>query len=273
MADPSAPGKSAFLESVTVEMRDRICILTLNNPDSLNAMGEDMADAFDGAIQQLRCDKQVKVLIVTGKGRAFSAGGDLDMIKDNAAVDPGILQQQSFDFYNSFLGIRKLNIPVIAAVNGIAVGAGACLALACHMRIVSEAATFGFPFARLGLHPGMGAEYFLQQLVGEAKTFELLLTGDFVPAEEALRIGLVNQVVPEEELMDRAQVLAGKICALPDLPIKMMVDSIPAARYSTLEDTLQRQAACQAINYKTPDFQEGVDAVIEKRRPKYTGRY
>ena len=273
MADPSATLDSISPDSIAVEVRDRICVLTLNKPESLNAMGDDMAEAFRDVIGKLRCDKKIKVLIITGSGRAFSAGGDLDMIKDNAAVDPGILQQQSFDFYNRFLSIRKLSIPVIAAVNGLAVGAGACLALACHMRIISESATFGFPFARLGLHPGMGAEYFLQQLVGEAKTFELLMTGDFVPADEALRIGLVNQVVPEADLMDRAMVLAEKICALPDLPIKMMVDSIPAARYSSLEDTLHRQAACQAINYKTPDFQEGVDALRVRRPPKFTGRY
>lgn len=259
--------------SVTLKSRDRIRVITLNDPDRLNPMGEGMASAFQRVIRCLRKDTAAKVLILTGRGRAFSAGGDLDMIQDNAAVDPGVLKQQAFDFYNCFLSVRNLPFPTIAAVNGLALGAGACLALACNMRVASETAGFGFPFARLGLHPGMGAEYFLVNLLGEARTFELLMTGDLIPAEAACRMGLVNHVVPEDDLMGRAMALAKKICRQPDLPIRMMTESIPAARNSTLEETLHRQAACQAINYKTPDFQEGLAAVREKRAPDFTGRY
>lgn len=258
---------------IETTVKDRICILTLNDPDRLNPMTDAMAVQFEEAIAGLRADNTLKVLIITGAGRAFSAGGDLEMIARSADEDPGILKQKSFAFYNRFLGIRRLGIPTIAAVNGHAVGAGACLALACNMRLASDAAKIGFPFARLGLHPGMGAEYLLLNLAGEAKTFELLMTGDILPADEARRIGLFNNVIPDNALMDGAMALAGKICAMPDLPIRMMMDSIPAARTATLEQALHRQAAYQAVNYKTPDFKEGISALMERRKPRFTGQY
>ncbi|MCP4756751.1 MAG: enoyl-CoA hydratase/isomerase family protein, partial [Proteobacteria bacterium] len=214
-----------------------------------------------------------KVLIVTGAGRAFSAGGNLDRIAASFGQDPGKRKKQSFDFYSSFLCIRNLRIPTIAAVNGHAIGAGACLATACDMRIAAENAKIGFTFARIGLHPGMGAEHLLLNTVGEAKTYELLMTGDIIPAAEAYRIGLVNHVAPNGELMDKAMELARKICAMPDLPIKMLKDSIPAAKSSTLEQTLHRQASYQAINYMTRDFKEGIDALREKRTPNFQDDY
>jgi len=258
---------------IKTEFRDRICILTLNDPDQLNAMSEQMSAAFRDTVTALGEDKRVKVLVLTGAGRAFSAGGNLDSIASGYKGEPGIQKKSSFEFYSRFLCVRKLDIPTIAAVNGHAVGAGACLSLACDMRMAGEAAMFGFPFARIGLHPGMGAEFLLQRLVGEAKTFELLMTGAMLGARDAHAMGLVNHVVPDNDLMEKTLALAGKIVAMPDLPIKMMKESIPAARHSTLEETLHRQAAYQSINYMTADFKEGIDALRERRNPKFLDRY
>ena len=260
-------------QPVTTEFKDRICILTLNEPDRLNAMSDEMSVMFQQTIQDLRENPKPKVLIITGAGRAFSAGGNLDRIAAGFGTDPGLRKKNSFDFYNSFLSVRTLRIPTIAAINGHAIGAGACLATACNMRIAAEGAKIGFTFARIGLHPGMGSEYLLLNTVGEAKTYELLMTCDIIPADEAYRIGLVNHVVPNEALMDKAMELAQKICAMPDLPIKMMNDSIPAAKNSTLEETLHRQASYQAINYMTRDFKEGIDALREKRTPNFQDDY
>jgi enoyl-CoA hydratase len=249
------------METITTEFKDRICILTLNDPEQLNAMGQKMSEAFKDTINALAQDSQVRVLILTGAGRAFSAGGNLDKIAEGYGGDPGIQKKASFEFYNNFLCIRKLGIPTIAAVNGPAVGAGACLALACDMRMAAQSAKFGFPFARIGLHPGMGAEYLLQRAVGEAKTFELLMTGRMIPAPEALAMGMVNQVIGDDDFMDKTLELAKTIASMADQPIKMMKESIPAARHSTLEETLHRQAAYQSINYMTEDFKEGIDAL------------
>jgi enoyl-CoA hydratase len=258
---------------VLMEMKERICVLTLNEPDRLNAMSSDMAALFKETIERLKENPEPRVLIVTGAGRAFSAGGNLQRIAASFGMDPGKRKKQSFDFYNSFLSVRTLRIPTIAAINGYAIGAGACLATACNMRMAAESAKIGFTFTRIGLHPGMGAEYLLLNTVGEAKTYELLMTGDIIPAAEALRIGLVNHVVPDEELMDRALALAGKIRTKPDLPIKMLKDSIPAASTGTLEETLHRQASYQAINYMTKDFKEGITALIKKRKPRFQEDY
>ena len=136
------------------------------------------------------------------------------------------------------------------------------------MRIAAESAMIGFTFAKLGLHPGMGAEYFLLNTVGEAKTYELLMTGDVIPAGEGHRIGLINHVVADDKLIDNAMELANKICANPDSPIHMMKDSIPSAKNGSLEDTLHRQASYQAINFMTEDFRKAIKALKEKRIDK-----
>ena len=256
--------------AVTMEIDNRICTLTLNDPGRRNAMTEAMSLDFEACIKAVKRAADVKVLVITGAGRAFCAGGDLDMIEASGRIDPGIQRKTAFEFYNRFLSVRHLEIPTIAAVNGHAVGAGACLALACHMRLAAQEARIGFTFARLGLHPGMGAEHLLIHSVGAAKTYELLMTCDMISAKEAMGIGLFNHVVPRESLMAKTRELADKIRAIPDLPIQMMVDSIPAAQHSSLEQTLRRQAAYQAINYTTADFREGVRALREGRKPKFS---
>ncbi|MEW6187755.1 MAG: enoyl-CoA hydratase-related protein [Thermodesulfobacteriota bacterium] len=259
--------------AVLVETKNRICVLTLNQPDKLNAMNDIMAEAFIEAIGRVKNDPEPKVLILTGADRAFSAGGNLDRMRANVGSNPAKRKKESFAFYNSFLRIMDLEIPTIAAINGHAIGAGACVSLACDMRIAAENSRIGFTFAKIGLHPGMGAEYFLSRMIGRARTFELLMTGDIITAEEALRIGLVNHLAPPDKLMEKALELAGKIAAMPVLPIRMLKESIDAATRNTLAETLHRQAAYQSLCYMTSDIIEGIDSTREKRTPDFRDEY
>lgn len=260
-------------KAVLTETKNRICIVTFNQPDKLNAMNDVMAEAFSSAIDQIKKDPEPKVLILTGAGRSFSAGGNLDRMRSNVGSNPAKRKKESFAFYNSFLRLMDLEIPTIAAINGHAIGAGACVSLACDMRIAAENSRIGFTFAKIGLHPGMGAEYFLTRMIGRAKTFELLMTGDIISAEEALRIGLVNHLAAPEKLMDTALELAGKIVAMPVLPIRMLKESIDAATRNTLAETLHRQASYQALCYMTDDIIEGIDSTKGKRPAKFTDEY
>lgn len=259
--------------TVTLEIKNRIGLLTLNQPENLNAMNAEMAADFKEVIHGLKNSSEAKALVLTGAGRAFSAGGNLNLMKSMLGQDPGAYKENIYGFYRSFLSIMELKIPTIAAVNGPAMGAGACVALACDMRIASNNSRIGFTFARIGLHPGMGAEYFLPRIVGRAKTCELLMTGDIIGAEEALEIGLLNHVVPPEELMDRAMGLAERLAAMPTLTIRMLKESIDAAIVSDLEATLNREAAYQGMCHLTDDMREGVQAMMEKRPPRFKDEY
>jgi len=258
---------------IKTEMKDRICLFTLNEPDKLNAMSDDMAEEFKERITELKSDPQPKVLILTGEGRAFSAGGNLKRMLERTACNVTEVRKYIIEFYKSFLSIVDLPIPTIAAINGHAIGAGACLALACDMRLAADNAMMGFTFAKIGLHPGLGAEYFLTRTVGRARTFELLMTGDILTAEEAQRIGLVNHVVPPNQLMDKAMDLAKKIEAMPVFPIRMLKESIDAATRGTLSDTIHRQAAYQAISYLSADTKEGILSMLEKRTTRFRDEY
>jgi len=260
-------------KAVTIEIKDRVCVLTLNQPEKLNAMDDKMSADFQEAIKDLRQNPEPKVVILTGAGRAFSAGGNLQRLLDNVGSNPAVRKIESFSFYSSFLDIMRLDVPTIAAINGHAVGAGACVSLACDMRIASTGSRIGFTFAKIGLHPGMGAEYFLTRLVGRARTCELLMTGDLITADEAYRIGLVNHLAEPDELMNKARELALKIAAMPALPVRMLKESIDAAMNSTLEQTLHREAAYQAICYLTGDIKEGIESTRDKRTPNFKDEY
>ncbi|MBW2323974.1 MAG: enoyl-CoA hydratase/isomerase family protein [Deltaproteobacteria bacterium] len=201
-------------QAVKLEVKDRICTLMLNQPEKLNAMGDEMAKNFAEALEKIKADSEPRVVIVTGAGRAFSAGGNLDRIEARIGSNPNINQKNGYDFYNVFLRILELKIPTIAAINGHAIGAGGCLALACDMRYASIKSRIGF-----------------------TRTFELLMTGDVITAEEACRIGLVNHTAQPEELMDKVMELAKKIAAMPVLPIKMLKESIDAGIRGSLDDT------------------------------------
>lgn len=242
-------------------------LITLNDPDSLNAMGEEMAEEFSHLISRLKNEK-LRALFLTGAGRAFSAGGRLEMLERKCAIAPEENRALMMKFYRSFLCIRDLSVPSLALINGHAIGAGLCLAAACDFRIAVQSAKFGFTFTRLGLHPGMGGTFFLPKLVGVARATELMVTGKIIEAAEAERIGLVSKVVPADALGAQAESLVAEIMPSGPEAVAQLLATLRGDPQE-LQRALEREADCQKINYAGAEFAEGVRAAIEKRPPSF----
>lgn len=250
------------------EPKNHIGKITFNDPDSLNAMGEKMAAEFSDTVKRIAKDgKSLRVIILTGAGRAFSAGGDLEMLEGKTKLSGEENRVKMLAFYSSFLDILKLNIPLIAAINGHAVGAGLCVACACDIRIAHEKAKLGFTFTKLGLHPGMGATYFLPQILGRAVATELMVTGRMIDATEALRIGLVSRVVGGD-VMNDATSIAEEILECGPQTTRQLLETLRKGSTS-LEAALENEARCQSVNYASAEFKEGVTAVKEKRKARF----
>src|SRR5919108_6283738 len=199
-------------EPVLVSLDGHIATLTLNVPDKRNAMSAEMTDAFPRAVDQLKSLSDARAVIVTGAGAAFCAGGDLDFLHTGEREVTALREKMSA-FYPSFSCLLDVDVPTIAAVNGPAIGAGLCLALACDLRYAASSARLGAPFVKLGMHPGMAATYLLPNVVGDAHARDLLLTGRIVDAEEALRLGLVSRVLPDEAFPDEVLEIAEQIAS------------------------------------------------------------
>jgi enoyl-CoA hydratase len=255
---------------VTFTQEDNgIGLITLNNPDSLNAMDEAMAEEFKALIDSIDVETSgLKVLILTGAGRAFSAGGNLQMLKDKSKLSKEENKARMLKFYDAFLCIRSLGVPLIAAVNGHAIGAGLCVACACDLRVAADGAKLGLTFTRLGLHPGMGATYFVPEILGSAQAREFLLTARIVKAEEAIHFGLVNRVVDAAEVVAEARKIAQEITACGPLSVRQLLTSL-RGNDAELQSALEREADCQAENYVSAEFMEGVTAMIEKRKASF----
>ena len=246
-----------------------VVTITLNDPNNLNAMGEEMAAEFSTLVRTLTPDAgKLRAIILTGAGRAFSAGGNLDMLEKKIKLSADENRQRMINFYNSFLGILQLGVPLIAAINGHAIGAGLCVASACDIRIASDQAKLGFTFAKLGLHPGMGATYFLPRVAGYSAAVELMITGRVVDAAQALALGVVSRVVETAKVVPTALEIAQEICACGPEAVRQLIQSVRSGP-PTLHDALAREAACQAVNYASSEFKEGIRAAIEKRPAKF----
>jgi len=256
-----------------------VAVLTLNDPERRNAMTEAMGLALSARVAELSGDASVRAVVLTGAGRAFSAGGDLSMIEAKGFAgrrDPGGAarrrnQEEMQAFYRLFLAVRDLPCPSLAALNGAAIGAGLCVALACDLRMAASDARMGLNFSRLGIHPGMGATWMLPRLVGLARAGELLYTGRVIDGEEAARIGLVNQAVPRERIGEQALELAREIAQSAPLAVRGSKRALAASPTATLEEQLGFEAARQAECYETNDLMEGIAAVREKRGPRFHG--
>lgn len=248
-----------------------VALLTLDRPEKRNALDRELGVAMRAAVDELCSDPPLRAAVLTGAGDAFSAGGDLDFIAENARRTPEENRRAMLDFYRLYLSVRSLPVPTVAAVNGAAVGAGLCLALACDVRYVALSARVGLNFVRLNLHPGMGGEYLLARLVGPAAAAELLLTGRLIPGTEAARIGLCSAAFPAAEVVPRSLDLAREIAAAGPLAVRQTVRTLRAADDAALEGVLEREAACQAENYATRDLLEGVAAIRERRPPRFAG--
>jgi enoyl-CoA hydratase len=256
-----------------------VVTLTFNQPERLNAMTGAMGEAFADTIARLRPESSVRVVILTGAGRAFSAGGDLGMITDRAVEGrraPGLARRPIRDamrsFYKLFLSVRELPCPTIAAIHGPAIGAGFCVALACDMRIVAETAVVGLNFTKLGLHPGMAATWILPRLAGPAVAAELLYSSRLVDGREATRLGLANRCLPAREVVSSARELAGEIAACAPLAVRGVKRALERSLGASLEDQLSFEASEQAVCFESEDVHEGIAAVKEKRDPRFQGR-
>jgi enoyl-CoA hydratase/carnithine racemase len=245
--------------------------LVLDNPDQRNAMSDEMTASWVAAIDELDSDRDVRVVVVTGEGSAFCSGGNTGWIASEPDAEVDYLRTRMMAFYRAWLSIRRLEVPTIAAVNGHAIGAGLCLALACDIRYAASNAVLGAPFVKLGMNPGMAATYLLPDAVGEANARELLLTGRTVDAEEARQLGLVTRVFEQEAFAAQVDEIAVGIAATAPIPSRYTKVALREG-HTDLESCIQWEALAQPITLATADLQEGLAAARDRRRPEFTGR-
>lgn len=253
-----------------------IATLTMNDPATRNAVSDlPMIEALLEAFAEIESDPAARVIVLTGAGTSFSSGGNIKKMGRAGGLADSLPAQTRLNYKATIqrlpLAIEALELPVIAAVNGPAIGAGCDLALMCDIRIAAETAAFAESFVRLGIVPGDGGAWLLPRVVGFAKASEMALTGDLVPADEALRIGLISKVVPDADLLPAATALAARIATHPRHAVRMTRRLLREAYRMSLGQTLELSAAYQALAHATGDHEEAVDAFLSKRLPKYSG--
>jgi enoyl-CoA hydratase/carnithine racemase len=246
--------------------------LHLNNPANLNAMTPEMGDAIQQAVASLQKIPELRVVLISGEGRAFSAGGDLNFILEHSKNTYEDNQKEMVEFYAKFLALRDIPVPTIAVLNGPAVGAGLLIALACDLRYASSQAKLAANFAKLGISSGMGGLYWLTKLTGPAVAAELLFTGRSLSAEEARTLGLVNEVFPPEELEARVLEIAKQIAANAPEALKILKKGVQLAVTANLEEIITYESHGQAKTFATQDLIEGVEAIKTKRAPHFRGK-
>jgi enoyl-CoA hydratase len=252
-------------ENILLEKEDGIATITFNRPDALNALDNQTRAEFYSAMKDVAADDDIKVVILTGAGRAFVAGSDIKELKQTTSLD-------AHNIHRLGMVVEKLEKPVIAAVNGFALGGGCEIVMACDIIIASDKARFGQPEINLGIIPGGGATQRLPRLVGVCKAKELILTGDIIKAEEAEKIGLVNRVVPAENLMATAKEIAKKIAAKSRATVRLAKDVINKGMQTSLETGLDYEREIYSLCLTLEDKEEGINAFIEKREPQFKGR-
>jgi 2-(1,2-epoxy-1,2-dihydrophenyl)acetyl-CoA isomerase len=260
-------------DQILVESEGSLGWIRINRPDRLNAFHGTMRDELLAALETHEANTDVRCVIITGVGRAFSTGGDIGVMAELIeANDTEAFEKLVRAGANIVSRIDSMSKPVIAAVNGPAAGAGACLALACDLRIATETASIGLTFLRVGLHPDWGGSYFLPRLVGVAAAAEAIFTGGMINAERCERLGLFNRVVPVTELETAVRGIAGQITAGP---AQIVADAKRALRQpfgSSLEHILEMEVEAQLRAFATDDFREGIHAFLEKRAPRFHRR-
>lgn len=266
-------------QTITLEKRESIAILTLNRPERLNAISPQMSEEIFSALNEVDDDDEIRVLVITGAGRGFCAGADVGGMAGGAQEGSGTASGAEEKRQRLIRGagrvipkLQKLQKPTIAMVNGAAVGAGFDLALACDLRVGSENARFMNAFVRIGLFPGWGGTWLYPRVMGLGKALEYLYTGDFMEAKEAEKLGVLNRLVPADELEKETMALAGKIASGPPLSMRLMKLQVYEGLQMDLETALQMAAACETITLTSEDHKEGVAAFREKRPATFRGR-
>lgn len=260
-----------------IDTADNVTTLTLDRPDTMNPLGAGGdGDEFAAACDAINADMHVRCVILTGAGRAFSAGGDIKAMKEKTGNFGGTAPEIADGYRNNIHKILRalygLRVPLIAAVNGPAIGLGCDLACLADMRIASKKAKFGVTFLKLGIIPGDGGTWILPRIIGEARAAELFYTGDVIDAHTALDWGLVSRVVSHEDLMGEANALAAKVAGMPPHALRQAKNLMRQGRSTSYDAALEMAANAQALMHSTQDHMEGVDALIEKRAPNFTGK-
>jgi len=257
-----------MFETIRYDVKDGIAWLILNRPDKLNAFISQMNREVQEAIKAASFDEQVRCVVITGEGRAFCSGQDLSEVDEY--MDHG---QVLRDHYGPMIKqIRQCEKPIVAAVNGVAAGAGFSLALACDFRLMSDRASFLNAFINVGLIPDSGNLYYLTQLVGPSKAAELAILGEKVPATEAVAMGLANRLIPSETWEEDVSAFATRLAALPTKAIGLIKGSLKSISELSFKDYLEQEAQGQRIAGLTKDHHEGINAFMQKRKPVFTGQ-
>ena len=256
-------------ETLLVERRDRVAIVTINRPEKRNALNIKTREEGAVVLEQLQADDDVRVVVITGAGdKAFIAGADIAEFAGRTAL----MQRAVMLGRSLFTAIDVFPKPVIAMINGYCLGGGCELALACDLRIASEAASFGQPEINLGIIPGGGGTQRLTRLIGEGKAMEMILTGEIIDAQTAFNLGLVNHVVPADQLAAKTMEIANRIAEKSPIALRLAKEAVKLASRSNLDEGLRREVDLFALCFSSEDKNEGVGAFLEKRKPNFTGK-
>jgi enoyl-CoA hydratase/carnithine racemase len=263
-------------ENIRLERDGAIARLTLNRPDARNAMSTEMGREVRAAVEEINASGASRVVVVRGAGNAFSAGGDLQSLEEEAAAategrarGPGLGGGRNF--YSLFLSIRDLQVPSIAAINGHAIGAGLCFALGCDLRIVHRRAKVGMTFVKVGIHPGMAATWNLPRLIGPSRSAELLFSGRLLDAEEAVAWGIASRAAGDDDFDAVVDGLAAEIAGCAPVAVRLVKQTLRGTFDRDIDAALALEADQQAATFRTRDAMEGIRAIREKRAPEFTG--
>jgi enoyl-CoA hydratase len=255
---------------VLTEHRDAVAIVTINRPDKLNALNHDVLTALESTIRTLESDRSVRCIVITGAGpKAFVAGADIAQLHEQDAQSGRLFAEIG---QRVMTAIERCGKPVIAAVNGFALGGGCELAMACHMRFAADTARFGQPEINLGIIPGYGGTQRLTRLIGQANAIEFILTGDMINAQDAHRLGLVNRVYPAAELLESTLTVAAALAAKAPLALTGCLEAVLAASDTSMQDGMYTEASIFGRVCGTSDFKEGTQAFLEKRAATFTSQ-
>lgn len=258
-------------ETISISKQEGIATIILNRPDKLNAICPELVTDLINAIDEIGRDDEVRSVLLTGAGRAFCAGGDVASLL-SSTDNPIELMENSRQGAQIITGMRTMPKPWVAAVNGPAIGAGCNLALGCDIIIAARNASFSQAFVNLGLHPDTGGVYLLTRLVGTARACELIFTGKMIGADDAEKIGLINQVVPEDQLENTARKMALHLATGPSKAIGMAKTTIYQGMTMDMASVLEAEVRAASLSIATEDAKEGIKAILEKRKPEFKGR-
>ena len=269
---PDGPAYDVGLADLRVERpSDGVALVTLDLPARRNMMSAAMTASWGRVMAGLRADPGVRVVVVTGAGSAFCSGGDVSWIGAEPEATVDALRSRMLPFYRTWLAVRELEVPTIAAVNGAAIGAGLAVALACDLRYAAAEARLSAPFTMLGMHPGMATTYLLPEVAGLAVAREMLLAGRVVTGAEAAGFGLVNRAVPRDEVLPTALAAAAAVASAAPIATRLTKRALLGGGHPTFDAALEWEALAQPVTLATADLQEGLRAQREKRAPTFTG--